>query len=113
MCSSESFSLCVFHVCAYICVCEVEDLDGKKVSLPKLDKGRTKLFTICYVFISSETGCNGVLPDAGKYATGLLFLDRATASQAEETFTKFAEKYELQVGECVLDCCLFSKENVF
>ncbi|XP_076444401.1 uncharacterized protein LOC143282637 [Babylonia areolata] len=44
-----------------------------------------------------ETGYNGILPEAGQYATGMLFLDRATAAQAEDAFTKIADKYDLQV----------------
>lgn len=40
---------------------------------------------------------NGVLPEAGQYATGMMFLDRATAPDAEDSFTRFAEKYDLQV----------------
>ena len=64
---------------------------------------------ICCVWLCSDSGYNGILPDAGKYATGLLFLDRATASQAEETFTKYAEKYGLQVRGCFQDFSLVAK----
>jgi hypothetical protein len=38
-----------------------------------------------------------VLPDPGKYASGMFFVDKATAALAEETFAKFAKKYGLEV----------------
>ncbi|KAL8570901.1 hypothetical protein ACOMHN_023574 [Nucella lapillus] len=50
-----------------------------------------------YTKIMHDLSDNGVLPDPGQYATGMMFLDRATAPQAEESFTKFAVKYGLQV----------------
>ncbi|KAK7108161.1 hypothetical protein V1264_015947 [Littorina saxatilis] len=50
-----------------------------------------------YDRVLHEAGNNGILPAPGKYATGMLFLDRATAKQAEETFAKYAAKYGLKV----------------
>lgn len=50
-----------------------------------------------------------MLPEPGMYATGLLFVDRATAKQAEATFASFAEKYGLRVGieKVHLDMCVY------
>lgn len=50
-----------------------------------------------YSKILHDEGYNGVLPESGKYATGMLFLDKATASLAEETFASYAQKYGLKV----------------
>lgn len=57
----------------------------------------------------SAAGYDGVLPEPGMYATGLLFVDRATANQAEATFASFAEKYGLRVGieKVHLDMCVY------
>lgn len=57
----------------------------------------------------SAAGYDGVLPEPGMYATGLLFVDRATAKQAEATFASFAEKYGLRVGieKVHLDMCVY------
>ncbi|XP_025097686.1 putative glutamate synthase [NADPH] isoform X1 [Pomacea canaliculata] len=50
-----------------------------------------------FVKVLHAAGYDGVLPEPGMYATGLLFVDRATAKQAEATFASFAEKYGLRV----------------
>ena len=63
---------------------------------------QARITSCCFCLCREEQGVR--LPDKGRYATGMLFLDKATHSEAEKLFTELAATCALKVRESPHTC---------